>query len=315
MYYECMLNRGFLKASGRAMALVLALLPLAVHAQVIFNDNFNGTNVATNNGTGSINPTGNTTAFIAGGDSGTVSQNGNGALFTPGGGYGFQNLVSDTGNTDGNTAYALGPVGTSFQVTVNNVSVSANGGDNRPDIPNSQNGGFRYELGIVSATVGGGDPELYQTTGGGLYVNLFYDTNGNLTGDLRLTDHTKGNGYDSSGLPGITELASFTLPDTISPLTVSFILTSTGYDVVFDKPVDVSSGSLAGTFAFPGDFASGVQASLFAQGWSNGDGAGNISEFEVRTVPEPSVVYLLGLGAAALLVVGYRRRISQRASL
>jgi PEP-CTERM motif len=305
-----MKNRCLLLTVCCATTLCSSWAPSAVQAQILFNDNFNGTDAYTNNGSGSVNPTGSTTAFQSLND--VAGQNSNGALFTPGSSYNFQNLVSITGNTNGNTAYALGSETTSFQITVNDVSVTADGGDNRPDIPNSQDGGFRFELGIVSANATpANDPELYNNEAGGIYVNLFYDTQGDLTGDLRLTNDTKDGAYDSSGDLGIFELASFTLPDTASPLTVSFNLTSTDYDVEFNKDVTVSSGSLSGNFSSAGDitteFNNGVRASLFGQGWSEGDGQGNISQFTVTVVPEPSAICLAGFGLVALSVFGRRR--------
>ena len=301
---------------------------LAAHGQVIFNDNFNGSDVTVNDGSGAVNSTANTTAFSSQTDSNNtngpipITQNAGGAFYAPTGGYGEQNLASITGNNAAGNGYALGPTATGFSVTVNNINVTGDGGG-RGDIPNSANGGFRFELGIVSANAPGGDPELYANTNGGLYVNLFYDKEGHLTGDVRLTTSAKGYGYDGSaasaggnnGDNGIFELASFSLAQGAgttssytNPLTVTFDLTSTGYAIDFSQAVDVSSGSLTGTFSplEQSDLSNGVRASLFAQGWSNGDGSGNISNFEVA-VPEPSSVYLLGLGFLALAGFGVRR--------
>jgi hypothetical protein len=293
---------------------------VAANGQVIFNDNFNGSSVSTNNGVGAANPTANTTAFNVQTDSGTLTQNAGGASFNPGGGYGEENLSSVTGNTDGGFAYALGATGTDFAVTVDNINVTANSAGNRSDIPNSGNGGFRYELGIVSANNGGGDPELYSNSNGGLYVNLFYNQQGVLTGDVRATDSTKGGSYDSAGSPGIYELASFNIPQSVgttssytNPLTVTFDLTSTGYTIDFSEGVNVTSGALSGNFTSleQTDLSNGVRASLFTQGWAEGDGSGNISEFEVSVAPEPPVVYLLGLGSLALAFVAFRRTASR----
>jgi hypothetical protein len=295
--------------------LALLLTASVSRGQVIFNDNFNGSSLTTNDGAGSVNPTSNTTAFNANGNSGMVAQGSGGAQYTPGGGYAEQDLSTVTGTTSNGFAYGLGATGTDFSITVNNINVTGNGGG-RSDIPNSNNGGFRFELGIVSANASYGDPEVYNNTSGGVYINLFYDQQGNLTGDLRLTDSSKNGQYDSAGTTGIYDLASFTIPQgagtTTSytgPLTVTFDLTSTGYAISFNQTADVSSGSLSGTFTSleQSDFTNGVRANLLGQGFSNGDGSGDISEFEVAVAPEPPVVYLLGFGLLALGFFGFRR--------
>jgi hypothetical protein len=279
-----------MKSLAALASICLILGSAAANGQVIFNDNFNGSSLTTNNGSGSVNPGSNTTAFQSGGNTGTLAQGSGGAEYAPGGGYGEQFLSSTTGNNSGGAAYGLNSTGTDFSVTVNNVSVSNNGGG-RGDIPNSDNGGFRFELGLVSANAGYGDPEVYNNTSGGIYINLFYDQQGNLTGDLRVTDSSKNGQYDSSGTLGIYDLASFTVPQPsgtaasyTTPLTVTFDLTSTGYAVSFNETADV-----------------------LGQGWSNGDGSGDIQELQVAVAPEPPVAYLLGLGTLALVFVGFRR--------
>jgi len=300
-------------------SLCLVLGSVTTNGQVIFNDNFNGSSLTTNDGSGSVNPGSNPSAFQSGGSSGSLTQGSGGAEYAPGGGYGEQFLSSTTGNNSAGSAYALNSTGTDFSVTVNTVSVSNNGGG-RSDIPNSDNGGFRFELGLVSANASYGDPEVYNNTSGGIYINLFYDQQGNLTGDLRLTDSSKNGQYDSSGSQGIYDLASFTIPQPsgttasyTTPLTVTFDLTSTGYAISFDETADVSSGSLSGTFTSleQADLGVGVRANLLGQGWSNGDGSGDIQQFEVAVAPEPPVVYLLGLGTLALGFVGFRRAVSR----
>jgi hypothetical protein len=309
-----------MKSVAAFASLCLVLAPAAAHAQVIFNDNFNGSSTGNNNGAGAINPTSNTSVFSTGGDSGSQTITSGGAALSPGSGYGSQWLTSFTGNNGNNQAFALGSTGTDFSFTVNNVNVSANGGNNRGDIPNSANGGFRFELGMVSANAGYGDPELYTNVSGGIYVYLFYDQQGNLTGDVRATDSTKPGGGDSSGIQGIYELASFDITQPVgttssynSPLTVNFDLTSTGYAISFSQTATVLSGSLTGSFntTEQGDFSNGVRTNILGQGWSNGDGSGDVREFEASIAPEPPVVYLLGLGTLALAFVGFRRATSR----
>jgi hypothetical protein len=296
-----MISRVCLVVKALAFLLTASLAP----AQVILNDNFNGSNVSTNDGSGAVNPSSNTGAFV-----GSASQNVNGAYYNATGYYGNQTEVSNTGNVDSNTAFGLTATGTNFQVTANNVVVTQDGGT-RPDIPGSGTAGFRFELGIVSANAGqGGDPELYNNGSGGVYVNLFYDKEGDLTGDVRITDAGKPQG-DSSGTPDVIEIATFSLASATAPVAVDFDLTSTGYSISFDQAVTVSSGSLSGTFASVGitnEFNNGVRASLFGQAWGgDGAGTGNISNFNVAVAPEPPVVYLLGLGMLGLAFLGFRR--------
>jgi hypothetical protein len=296
-------------------SLCIVLVPAIAHGQ-IFNDDFNGSSLTTNDGAGSVNPTSNTTAFFAGGDSGTLTQgSGGGADYAPGGGYGYQDMTSETGTVDSNSAYGLSSTGTDFSFTTDNVSVFQDGGG-RTDIPGSENAGFRFELGIVSANAGIYDPELYGNSQGGIYVNLFYDKEGVLSGSLRITDTNKMGAGDSSGAAGIHDLSTFTIPQAMgtttsytNPLTVTFDLTSTGYSIGFNQTVDVSSGSLSGTFTSleQTNLGVGVRANLYGQGWDSGDGSGDIQEFKVAVAPEPPVVYLLGLGAMAFGVFGFRR--------
>lgn len=309
-----------MKSSCFVYAGILALsLSTSGHAQ-IFNDNFNGSSLTTNDGVGSVNPTSNTTAFQTGGSSGTLTQGSGGAQFAPGGGYGNQVMTTITGTTDGNSAYGLNATGTDFSVTVNNISVSSDGGA-RTDIPGSENAGFRFELGVVSANAGIYDPELYNNAQGGIYVNLFYDKEGVLSGDLRITDTNKTGQYDSSGTAGVHDLATFTIPQAVgttasysNPLTVTFDLTNTGYSIGFSQTVDVSSGALSGAFTSleQTDLSGGVRANLFAQGWDSGDGSGDIQNFDVAVAPEPPGVYLLGLGTLGLAFLGFRRSASRQ---
>jgi hypothetical protein len=193
---------------------------------VIFNDNFNGSNVFTNNGAGSVNPGSNETAFVDGSNNGDVSQNSSGAYFTPGNGYGEQAISSNTGNANGGSSYSLGATGTDFSFTVNDVSVSSDGDSSRADgtgqvVPGSGNSGFRFQLGVLSKSDNNNDAELYGNSAGGLYVNLFYDKEGNLTGDLRAVDQTHPSGTDNGGTQGIFELATFSIAQPVGTAAVT----------------------------------------------------------------------------------------------
>lgn len=304
-------------------ALVYASLALSVtafaRAQVVFNDNFNGSDFYNNDGAGSVNPTADKTAFHNTG--GGPSQGQNGALFTPGSGYNSQESDTRTGASNGGTAYSLGAAGTNFSFTVNDITVGANSAaGGRSDIPESGDAGFRFELGVLSVGDTNNDAQLFLNNVGGVYLTLFYDQQGNLTGNLRAVDSTHPTGSDSSGTQGIFELASFTIAQPsgttssyTTPLTATLSLSSTGYSLGFDQTATLVSGSLSGTYsAFSaleaGDLSSGVKVNLLGQGWSNGFGSGNIRELQISEAPEPSVTCLLG--AAALFAgAAWRRRL------
>jgi hypothetical protein len=281
--------------------------------QILFNDNFNSSSVTTNTGTGDVNPSSSTTVFST---AATPSQNSNGANFTPPSSYSHQSIYSSTGNTDGNTAYALTGVPTTFSITVNTVTVTSDSTANaRPDIPESGNAGFTWEFGLFSANNTSNDPELYSNTTGGIYLRLFYDKEGVLSGNLRAVDSTHASGADASGTTGIHELASFTIAQPggtttsyTTPLTVSFALTSTGYSVGLSQAATVVSGSLSGSFTAleQTNLSPGVRMDLFGQGWNNGDGSGTLSNVAV-TAPEPPAAWLLGAGLLALGAVSLRR--------
>jgi len=277
------------------------------HGQLLL-DNFNGSNVLTNNGSGAINHTSSTTALRIGiGSAVTLTSSPvNGAHYTPGANWASTSLVTTTGNTKGGTAYGLNSQGVDFSITVDDVTVSSDDSVNGADMPNSGNAGFRWELGVVSANATG-DVQLYTNTKGGIYVNLFYDKEGVLSGDLRAIDTTKPGNKDAPGTTGIYELASFTLPSGTTgasytdPLTVTFDLTSTGYSVDFSKTATVTSGSLSGTFnsSEQTGFSSGVLLTAFGQGLNSGFGNGYVTQLEIADAPEPPAVWLMVVGVLA----------------
>lgn len=309
------------------LSVLLACAGLASAGPVLLNDPFNDGTPTSNTGPDAVGPANPWVSYSGGysGHQGTIAETDGRLTFhsddntTP---YGLAQLDSRNSGLDLGFYNA---VGTTYQYTLGGMTVDHANTQARTDIPGAGLGAIRYELGVISYN----DPstgtnttidELYRTTSGGVFVDVYKDANGLVTGNIRETNDQHPQDSDSDGVVGVKTLATFTLgTDGVDPFNVNLALTQDGYALTSDKAVTVTSGAISGTFgtredgtsAFfnAGDWNNGAFITVGGQNWggttdgTGGYGSLGVDQVRVLTTPEPAAL-LAGVG----LVAGLLRR-------
>lgn len=170
-------------------------------------------------------------------------------------------------------------------------------------ILNSDNISFNgLFLGVVSGTdaTGGGPGSLFNNNPAAVGIRL-------LNGDFQFVEDAQGNGAQTTTLLSQTSPTTATLED---GFTLSFTVNDDDTWTAFSSGLSTefsAAGTLGGATTNYASIADDLGASASVQGADIDLTIGSVSVTAINSVPEPSSILVLGLGALALLQRRNRR--------